>query len=52
MAAARIISNSPGAKRDLSDSYLRDIRGAKRRLWVTSPSVASPDPNSGMLQTE
>jgi len=43
MAAARIISNSPGAKRDLSDSYLRDIRGAKRRLWVTSPSVASPE---------
>ncbi|MCW2921753.1 MAG: cardiolipin synthase [Thermoleophilia bacterium] len=42
-ATARVITNSPGARRDLTESYLDDIRHSTRRLWVTSPSVASPE---------
>ena len=42
-ARARVITNSPGPVRELTSAYLEEMRRPSSRLWVTTPSLASPE---------
>ncbi|MBC7644648.1 MAG: phosphatidylserine/phosphatidylglycerophosphate/cardiolipin synthase family protein [Thermoleophilia bacterium] len=48
-AAARVITNSPGAERQLTASILDDIRRSTKRLWITTPSIGSPEAVNALI---